>query len=221
MANTRAVIFDRDGVLADFDYRSAREYFNHLPISLNELGQRWQSWGEMCGFPSNLKEEQIFFEGFWNHLGDELQISERVLTKFRKFNYAEYLVLFPDARNILTWLKKEGIRTGILTNFTLASLEMSLKVLGIWEYIDVACGATIIGVAKPDPEAYSILMEKLKADPGRTLFFDDDIRHVAGARGAGILNAFHVNRSACCHDFKRKRVKDLTAVKDIVERLNH
>jgi putative hydrolase of the HAD superfamily len=220
MSNHSAVIFDRDGVLADFDYVGAKKYFNNLPISLYELRLRWQNWGEIYGFPSCLEQEEEFFDMFWNNLGDELQIPDRDLDKFREFNYADYLLLFPDVKNTLFWLRSKGFRIGVLTNFTLASVEMSLKTLGIWEYVDVACGATIIGVAKPDPKAYKIVMEKLNADPRKTVFFDDEVKHVVGARYAGITNAFFVNRSASNHDFLNREIMDLSAIKDIIKRIN-
>ena len=221
MVDICAVIFDRDGVLADFDYDGAMKFFENLPISLEELGQQWQNWGKSYGFPSSLEDERLFFEGFWSNLGKELHIPEENLNQYRKFNYAKYLLLFPDAKDILAWLKVKGIRIGVLTNFTLASVEMSLMTLGIWDYIDVACGATTIGVAKPDPKAYKIVMNKLKTDPGKTIFFDDDIGHVDGARYAGIVNSYFVNRDAQDHDLSKREVKDLSVIRGIIERTEH
>jgi putative hydrolase of the HAD superfamily len=221
MLDINAVIFDRDGVLADFDYDGTKRFFENLSISLEELAQQWQNWGELFGFPSNLEEERLFFEGFWSNLGKELHIPEKNLNQYRKFNYAEYLLLFPDAKDILAWLKAKGIRIGVLTNFTLASVKLSLKTLGIWEYIDVACGATTIGIAKPNPKAYKIVMNKLETDPGKTIFFDDDIGHVNGARNAGIVHSYYVNRSAQDHDLSNREVKDLSVIKGIIERTEH
>ncbi|MCB0818886.1 MAG: HAD-IA family hydrolase, partial [Flavobacteriales bacterium] len=48
-----------------------------------------------------------------------------------------------------------------------------------------------IGQRKPDAAAYHHVLERHNADPARTLFIDDSIQHVYGARAAG-LNAEHL-----------------------------
>ena len=49
-----------------------------------------------------------------------------------------------------------------------------------------------IGLRKPDEGAFRSVLEKHGADPSRTLFIDDSIQHVHGARNAG-LHAEHLD----------------------------
>ena len=48
-----------------------------------------------------------------------------------------------------------------------------------------------IGLRKPDAEAFHHVLGRHDADPARTLFVDDSIQHVVGARAAG-LRAEHL-----------------------------
>ncbi|MCW5899852.1 MAG: HAD family phosphatase [Flavobacteriales bacterium] len=48
-----------------------------------------------------------------------------------------------------------------------------------------------LGMRKPDAEIFHHVITAHDADPGRTLFIDDSIQHVEGARKAG-LNAEHL-----------------------------
>ncbi|MCC6840925.1 MAG: HAD family phosphatase [Flavobacteriales bacterium] len=48
-----------------------------------------------------------------------------------------------------------------------------------------------VGLRKPDAAAFHYVLERHGADPARTLFIDDSIQHVEGARNAG-LHAEHL-----------------------------
>ena len=49
-----------------------------------------------------------------------------------------------------------------------------------------------IGLRKPDAEAFHYVLDRHEADPACTLFIDDSIQHVIGARAAG-LRAEHLD----------------------------
>ncbi|WP_425425363.1 HAD-IA family hydrolase [Amycolatopsis saalfeldensis] len=48
------------------------------------------------------------------------------------------------------------------------------------------CSPATVGCAKPDPEIFRLLLEKLGAEPADCLFFDDRQSNVDGARAVGI-----------------------------------
>lgn len=212
----RAIIFDRDGVLVDFDLKGAAAFFEPLlPVSLPELAERWDQWGESVGFPSSIAEEQVFFRGFWEHLGHEFELSQTTLKQLHQSNYTNYMLPFPDARPALMEARKRGLYIGVLSNFGLASLEASLEATGLRDLVDVACAATVIGVAKPHPEAYLAVTQALSVEPEVCLFFDDEQGHVEGGRVAG-LQAYLVDRSRSGHRLSEGVVRDLTALTDIL-----
>ncbi len=212
----RAIIFDRDGVLTDFDLKRSAAFFeSRLPISLPELAERWDQWGEVVGFPSSVAEEHVFFRGFWEHLGHEFELSQTTLKQLHQSNYTNYMLPFPDARPALMEARKRGLRIGVLSNFGLASLEASLEVTGLRDLVAVACAATVIGVAKPHPEAYLTVTRALSVEPEACLFFDDEQEHVEGGRVVG-LQAYLVDRGRSDHELSEGIVRDLTALPDIL-----
>jgi putative hydrolase of the HAD superfamily len=189
-----AAIFDRDGVLIDLDLPRATAHFaSLLPISVLELGQRWARWGEQVGFPQTLDEEHIFFQSFWDHLSDELNLSNPVRARLHEINYTDYLMPYPDAHPALTYARSQGLKIGVLSNFGLASLQHSLDVVGLGSLVDVAITASVSRVAKPDPRAYLEIAGDLEVDPSKCLFFDDEANFVEGAFAVG-MTAYLVDR---------------------------
>ena len=45
----------------------------------------------------------------------------------------------------------------------------------------------ILGRRKPEPTAYEAIVEEQELDPGTTLFIDDNLQNVLGARSAGLM----------------------------------
>jgi putative hydrolase of the HAD superfamily len=212
----RAVIFDRDGVLTDFDLRRAAAFFRPLlPLSPVELAASWQEWGQKTGFPRDLAQEKRFWHAFWNHLSDELALSGEVRAQLQCVEYVDFLKAFPEARPALQAARKQGLKVGVLSNFTLASLEPSLQAVGLADLIDVAMAAPVLGVAKPEPRSYLAVAEALQVDPGSCLFFDDETACVKGASAVG-MHAYLVDRGRSGHVLEEHMVSDLSVVAHIL-----
>ena len=216
MKEVRAVVVDRDGVLTDFDMAAANDYFDGLlPISLEEMWMRWEAWGDRTGFPRSLDEENTFFRAYWDSMADEFAVDEYARNKLRAYDYTECLVAYPDARPALDSARRAMMKVGVLSNFALASLEPSLEATGLSELVDVACAATVIGVSKPDVQAYKIVADALGVTPEECLFFDDEEPCVDGALRAG-MTAYLVDRSLGCHDLANGVVCSLGAIASLV-----
>ena len=72
----QAVIFDRDGVLTYFDTRVVMtSLLSILPLSVEELTERWWAWEHEHGVPTDAEEEARMFTLFWERLADELSLS--------------------------------------------------------------------------------------------------------------------------------------------------
>jgi putative hydrolase of the HAD superfamily len=212
----RAIIFDRDGVLTSFDMELAVAFFQPLlPIALDELFQRWQQWGKTVGFPRSVAEEQSFWYGFWNRLSDDLALAATVRSELHRFDYTTIVRPFPDAKPALIESRKRGLHVGVLSNFSLASLDASLTAAGLSEFVDVACAAMAIGAAKPDPASYLSVTRALKVAPDECLLFDDEIPCVKGAQALGI-QAYLVDRRLDNHALSQGIVRDLSALPTIL-----
>jgi HAD superfamily hydrolase (TIGR01509 family) len=208
----QAVIFDRDGVLTDFDLKAAAAFFEPLlPLSVIELGETWAKWGAEQGFPQSLPEEKQFWRGFWDHLSHQYTLSPATQAQLQQVTYTDFLMPFADARPALLAARQAGLRIGVLSNFTLASLEPSLQVAGLADLVDVACAATVIGTSKPEPEAYLTVSQKLGVAPEHCLFFDDEPVCMAGAQAVG-MTAYLVNRTQTEHNLNKNIVANLSAL---------
>jgi HAD superfamily hydrolase (TIGR01509 family) len=212
----QAAIFDRDGVLTDFDLRRAAAFFRPLlPISLAELAALWQTWGQNTGFPRNLAEEKRFWRAFWDHLSDAFALSQQARAELQSVDYANFIKTFPDARPALQAARNWGLKIGVLSNFSLASLEASLQAAGLADLVDVALAAPVLGVAKPEARSYLAVTEALQADPGSCLFFDDEPTCVQGGLAVG-MHAYLVDRSRSDHALAERIAADLSVVQIIL-----
>ncbi|MBN1873825.1 MAG: HAD-IA family hydrolase [Anaerolineae bacterium] len=218
MMAIRAVIFDRDGVLTYFDMKTVvKELGALLPISIEALTQRWWQWSDAHPLPNNVTQEHVLFSGFWNHLSHELELTQEQREYLHQFNYNIIFQPFPDARPAMIEIKQQGLSIGVLSNFELASIDDSLVAAGLSDLVDVAYTAPVIGVAKPEPEAYLTITQALAVQPGECLFFDDEEPAIKGARAVGIQHSYLVDRERTTHAPDKGIVKDLSILPDLLK----
>jgi len=216
MTKIQAVIFDRDNVLTYFDMPKAMAYFEPLlPISLDELAQRWWQWRDPAAAPTTLLEENLLFAGFWNRLGQDLDLSPAQMAQLHRFDYTSVVSAFPDALPALQYVKNHGLRVGVLSNFELASIDASLVSAGLADWVDVAMAAPVIGVSKPEPEAYLSVARALEVAPEACIYFDDEALWADGARAVG-LHAYWVDRARSEHALSENIVCDLSVVLELI-----
>lgn len=210
------IIFDRDGVLADFKISEAITFFQPLlPFSIEELGNRWEAWGEKVGFPRSVAEETIFFAGLWHHICDELALSTETRQRLLDFNYTDYMSAYADARSAMSSARQQGLKVGVLSNFALASLDASLEAIGLLDLVDSACAASVIGVSKPAPESYLTICRQLNVNPEACLFLDDEEACVQGARDVGMI-AYQVDRHCKEHQISSGIIGNLDVIPEIL-----
>jgi HAD superfamily hydrolase (TIGR01509 family) len=212
-----AVIFDRDGVLTYFDLEAAAAYFRPLlPLPLDDLFRRWETWGTKVGFPRSVEEESRFFRGFWDSIAEELHLSATVRAQLHQYHYVQCMRAFPEARAALLEAHRQSLRVGVLSNFSLATLDESLAATELADLVDAACAATVIGAAKPAPEAYLHVSRVLGVAPTDCLLFDDEMECVEGARAVG-MHAYWVDRKRAGHAIQQGIVRDLSALPAILQ----
>ena len=84
-----------------------------------------------------------------------------------------------------------GLRTAVLTNGTRELQEAKLAHLGLLERIGPVVCAADIGVAKPHPDAFARLCERLGLEAGKVLYVGDEHEvDILGARAAGLRAVF-------------------------------
>ncbi|MEK6899531.1 MAG: HAD-IA family hydrolase [Nanoarchaeota archaeon] len=91
--------------------------------------------------------------------------------------------------DLVELLKQNGYHTSVLSN----NNEIMYNTQGaeIRNRVDVSLSSHEIGISKPQPEAFKILLERIRADdPKEVLFIDNMVHNVDAAREQG-LQAFY------------------------------
>ena len=146
----RALIFDRDGVLTYFELAEAAAFFRPLlPISIWEMAQEWQAFGEERGFPMSVEDERHFFAAFWEQERARHDLAPAQYEALLALDYTRFIRPVADAAAALRQARQAGYRIGVLSNFSLACLDASLRAAGLAQSVDAACAATVIGASKP------------------------------------------------------------------------
>ncbi len=212
----RAVIFDRDGVLTQFDLEAAETFIKpRLNMTAMELAMLWMRWSSVIGTPQSLIEEEDLLRSFWMYAGDKVGVSDQVQRELFNFDYLEVVVPFPDARPALEFAKAQGLKVGVLSNFSLATLNSSLEHVGLLDLVDYAVPAPIIRYAKPHPKSYQHVLSVLGVEPEECLFFDDETPCIEGARALKMAS-FLVDRNAESHCLDKGIVRDLSAITELI-----
>lgn len=213
----QAVIFDRDGVLTEFDIDAAQAFLQpRLGMSIIELAQWWIQWSDLFGTPKSEAEEEVLFHNFWTYVSDLINADEALRQELLNFDYLRMIRPFPDSFAAVRYCKQLDLKVGVLSNFSLATLGQSLTANGLGEWVDYAAAAPVIGYAKPQVKAYYHVVEQLGVSAESCLFLDDDPDYVKSARSIG-MSAYLVNRRLLKHDLANYLICDLTALPEILE----
>ena len=93
---------------------------------------------------------------------------------------------FPETLAVLRRLRADGVRIGIVSNFTPALLPIC-DALGLLELCDVVLASTLVGSEKPDVTIFRLALRQLGVEPSGAVHVGDTYTaDVLGARAAGI-----------------------------------
>ena len=108
----------------------------------------------------------------------------------------EYVTLDPRTRGLLVRLRRDGIRSAVVTNGKGTSQRPKLRNTGIDDLVEAIAVSEEVGVAKPGPEIFQHALAAIDADPATTLFVGDNpVADIGGAKALGMLAAWvHLGR---------------------------
>jgi HAD superfamily hydrolase (TIGR01549 family) len=172
----KAVVFDLDGTLADFnlDYKivraEVRNFFikKDLPVSILSTNE---SIFEM------LKKAEIFLK---NNDKSEKTIKEirgKALAIAEKFELeaAKSTSLLPGVAETLKTLKKMGLKIGLFTINSEKSTNYILKRFRIARFFDVVIPRNRVKYVKPSSEHLDFVLKALGVDPNETMVVGDGV----------------------------------------------
>lgn len=176
----KAVVFDFGGVVATVDRTVLVQFLmGSFPISEEEANMLLKKWGR------DLRQEGDE-EQFWTSYADSLNV--KLPTGWlAQFHAAQACALrpFPQTLEAVKKLQEQGYQTAMLSNVTKQHAAIIRK-LGYYNLFEPALLSYAIGVRKPDPQAYRLLLEQLSLPPSEVLFIDDQNANVVAAEKLGI-----------------------------------
>jgi epoxide hydrolase-like predicted phosphatase len=183
----RAIIFDFGGVLMKtLDYGPRHAWDDRLGLthgSVESIVHGSTIWHKtQMGLVSPAE--------YWSAVADQLGISLEHVRQLER-DYFSGDRLDQSLLAIIRGLKADGHQTALLSNDS-AALDDKLNDLGIADLFDPVVISAHIGVMKPDPGAYQAVLNILDYSPAQTVFIDDRLDNVLGARALGMHGIHYV-----------------------------
>ncbi|MDR2772335.1 MAG: HAD family phosphatase [Elusimicrobiota bacterium] len=100
--------------------------------------------------------------------------------------WAETMNEVPGAVDLVLDLKKAGYKIYGLSNFSSDKIKDVYEKFDFHRHLDGAIVSAFVKVVKPNIEIYKLLCDKYHIKPEETLFFDDRVENVEGAKAAGM-----------------------------------
>jgi HAD superfamily hydrolase (TIGR01509 family) len=182
VSKVKAVLFDMDGVLIDaqeWHYEALNEVLNIFGFKIT----REMHKDRYDGLSTSKKLEMLSAEvGLPRHVHGMIN---RV-KQDRTLRIAAQKC-FPNVAHqvLISKLKKNGIKVGVVTNSIRQTSEFMLTYAGIFELLDILVTNQDVIEAKPNPSCYSLAMAKLGVTPEETIIVEDSPYGIAAATASG------------------------------------
>jgi len=188
----KAVIFDLGGVIINLDYTATIEAFGALG---HEDFQGMYSQAQQIGLFNDLETGKISGQRFVNELLPYLKVGTSPNKVIAAWN--AMIGSVPSERISLLQKVRQQCPIYLLSNTNDIHMQ---AVLRSWkasssrpmgDFFDGIYLSHQIGMRKPDVEVFEFICRENRLNPSETLFIDDSIQHIEGARLAG-LQAVHL-----------------------------
>ncbi len=127
--------------------------------------------------------------GFWQKLVSDaqLQLSPDQIAQLNHWDARMWTTADPAMLDWHRHLKSKGLKTAILSNMGDSVLE---SIQGTFPWIadfDVLIWSYQHQMAKPEPEIYHLVLDRLQLAPEEVLFLDDKLENIEAAKELGIV----------------------------------
>jgi beta-phosphoglucomutase len=182
MSNYKAVIFDMDGVLID-----AREWhYEALNLALSPFGFEISLMDHTDRFNGMSTKDKLKI--LTSEFGLPTKLHEVIsdVKQDRTLRIAA-AKCFPIVQHqiLLSRLKLNGIKVGLVTNSIKLTTEFMIQYAGLEKYIDVLITNEDVKRNKPDPEGYELACKLLNVSTHESLVIEDGEYGIQAATSAG------------------------------------
>ena len=188
------IIFDLGGVIFNINYRYTIEAFKNLGITNFE---QLYTQAQQIGIFDALDRGTISADEFRNGIR---AVTNLTLTN-QQIDDAWNAMLIDLPENRLTLLKilKDHYRTFLLSNTNTIHIDAFQRIINknnglanLNHYFERIYFSHLIHLRKPDPEVFQYIISNNGLKASETLFIDDSLQHVEGAKSVG-LHGYHLD----------------------------
>ncbi|MHB9032390.1 MAG: HAD family hydrolase [Anaerolineae bacterium] len=197
--NIDTVLFDWGGVFQrTVDYTPRQALADELQIDEPTLEKRVFSHPALVQASQGLLAADIA----WKRVTEDLGIYDVPLFLQRFFagdRIDQQLV------ELVTWLRAHGMKVGLLSNAP-ASITTSQGIAGRWGMaglFDAQVFSYEVGEFKPHPQAFKAALAALGASAEQTVFVDDFIENIQGAKAVGFSALLFTNTAQLLADLRQ------------------
>jgi len=183
--NKKLFIFDLDGTLVD----TAPDFKNSINYMLNELNESEVSLEEIRNWVGYGARELIRRTVVDKNIPHDEQRIEEMLKIFLlhyTHNIDDDSVLFNNVRNVLEFLKNNGIKLAVCTNKMERLSNILLEKLNVLHMFDYLVGGDSLSKSKPDPFPLLNICEKLNTEISDSIMIGDSVTDLNAGKGAGM-----------------------------------
>lgn len=180
-AEIKGVIFDIDGTLLDSNLAHAqaweetfKEFGHEVPL---EKIKRLIGMGGDKLLPEAVSLEKDSPQG--------KEMSERRTALFKE-KFLPKLRPTPGARDLVSWLKSEGVKLVIATSANKDELDSLLKAANVAEFFEEKTTSSDAKNSKPDPDIIQAALKKLALPTENVVMIGDTPYDVEAATKAGV-----------------------------------
>ena len=183
--NKKLFIFDLDGTLVD----TAPDFKNSINYMLNELNESEVSLEEIRNWVGYGARELIRRTVVNKNIPHDKRRIEEMLKIFLlhyTHNIDDDSVLFNNVKNVLEFLKNNGIKLAVCTNKMERLSNILLEKLNVLHMFDYLVGGDSLSKSKPDPFPLLNICEKLNTEISNSIMIGDSITDLNAGKGAGM-----------------------------------
>ena len=193
-------VFDAYGTLFDYNTAAGR----HVAALGDKAAPLAELWRHKQLQYTWLRSLMGRYTGFWQVTGEALDFSmgelgvEDDALRARLMEAYRTLDAYPEVTETLATLRAHRLRTAILSNGEPGMLESAVEAAGIGDHLDAVLSVEEVGIFKPHPSVYQLVVDRLGVPPARVSFQSSNAWDANGAAAFGF-------RVAWCNRFGQGR----------------
>ena len=194
------IIFDLGEVVLKSDHpyhtpEQIQEFSDHFKTDFDSLSRGWdEAWPDF-------RIGKITEEEFWKIFLTSSNAKVMDINYAKKF-YREHQKQIEKMLDLLKKLKT-NYQLAVLSTISKEWLDFKKEKFKLDSFFDVIVGSGYVGISKPDPEIYKLVISKLSISPSSCIFVDDAEKNIPPAKDLGITTILFRGQKKLEEELKR------------------